>query len=113
MSDNDFFAPESIDKVFTRNGKTKTFRIHELTGEEAESIFDITGKDGKVDQAKSKGLNGRIIALAVSDVTETGPQAISIDQAKRIPAKLTRDIVQAFMELNSLTGEAAESIDKD
>lgn len=114
MNDNnDFFAPETIDKAFTRNGNTKTFRIRELTGEEAESLFDINGRDGKIDPAKSKGLNARIVACAVSEVTDAGPQAITADTAKRLPAKLLRDLVQAFMDLNNLSESSAKASDQD
>lgn len=113
MSNEDFYAPETVDKVFTRKGNSKTFRVRELTGEEAESLFDINGKDGKIDPVKSKGLNARIVALAVSEVADSGPVAINVDQAKRLPAKLLRDLVQSFMDLNNLSEPAAEASDQD
>lgn len=115
MSDNDnFFDPEYIDRDFSRNSKTKTFRVRELTGEEADKLFDIRDRSGKGnDPAKLKGLDSRLIATAVTEVTEAGPVSISAEQAGKLPAKLRKELTQLVMEVNGMSETAADTTEAD
>lgn len=107
MDNNDFFAPEFVDRDFTRNGKTRKFRIRELTGSEAETLFDLRGRDGKQDSNKLKGLDSRLISTSVVDVTDGGEgEAITVDQAGKLPAKFRKELTAAVIEINGLASDA-------
>lgn len=110
MSNNDdFFAPEYEDREFTRNGKTRTFRIRELTGAEAETLFDLRGRDGKQDSNKVKGLDSRLIATAVIDVTGGAELPISVEQAGKLPAKFRKELTAVVIDINGLNADAPDA----
>lgn len=115
MNDQSFYDPEFQEQTFTRNGKSKTFRVRELIGDEAEKLFDVRGRDGKTDQAKLKGMDSRIIATSVVEYdkgtdTET---PITLEQAGKLTAKLRRELVKIAMDINGLNADAAEAKEGD
>jgi hypothetical protein len=111
MNDQDFYAPEFEEKTFERNGTSKTFRMRELSGDEAEKLFDIKGRDGKIDPAKLKGIDSRIIATSVVEFDPgTGTETpISVEQAGKLPAKFRRELVKIAMDVNGLSEAAVEA----
>lgn len=115
MSDQDFYDPEFAERTFERNGKSKTFRVRELSGDEAEKLFDVLGKDGKTDPAKLKGLDKRIIATSVveydPDTETTTP--LTLEQAGKLPAKFRKELVKVAMEVNGLDEKSADAKEAD
>lgn len=115
MNDASFYDPEFEEKTFERNGKSKTFRVRELSGDESEKLFDVRGRDGKTDPAKLKGLDSRVIVTSVVEYdkdtdTET---PINPEQAGKLPAKFRRELVKIAMDINGLSADAAESKEGD
>lgn len=113
MSNNDFYAPEFEERVFTRNGVSKTFRVRELSGDEAEKLFDIRDKQGKTDANKVKGLDSRIIATSVVEFDGVSEVPITLDQAGKLPAKFRRELVKIAMDINGLNDGAGEAVARD
>lgn len=112
-NNNDFYAPEYEEKTFTRHGVTKTFRVRELSGDEAENLFDIRDRAGKTDPAKIKGLDSRIIATSVVEFDGTNENAITLQQAGALPAKFRRELVKIAMDINGLGADAAKEAEQD
>ena len=96
MSNEDFYAPVYQEKSFTRRDQTKTYRAREFTGSEAETLFDLNGKNGAPDPARQKGLDGRLIATAVTEVIDGNESPIAIDLANRMPVTLRKELVALF-----------------
>lgn len=113
MSNEDFYAPEFEERTFTRNGQTKTFRVRELSGDEAEKLFDIRDKQGKTDPAKVKGLDSRIIATSVVEFDGVNEVPITLEQAGKLPAKFRRELVKIAMDINGLSEAAGEAVAGD
>ena len=115
MNDASFYDPEYVEKTFERNGKSKTFRIRELSGDEATKLFDINGANGKTDPNKIKGLDSRIVVTSVVEFDEKTKQEtpITMEQAGKLPAKFRRELVKIAMEVNGLSEAAGEAVEQD
>ena len=113
MSNEDFYSPEYEERTFARHGQTKTFRVRELSGDEAERLFDIRDKQGKTDQNKLKGLDSRIIATSVVEFDGVNDVPITLEQAGKLPAKFRRELVKIAMEINGLDEKVGEAVAGD
>lgn len=113
MSNEDFYAPEYVEKTVERRGKSQTFRARELTGAEAENLFDLNGKDGKPDSGKMKGLDVRLVATAVTEVNGGNESPINVELANRMPVKLRKELVALVLSINGFDKDAAEAVSQD
>lgn len=110
----DFYAPETADITITRNGKDVTYRVRELSGDEAERLFNTTGANGKPDPNKTKGLDARIIATAVVELGASGVEApLQLDAVKNFGIKLRKELMAAVMDINGLNPDDAAKTDQD
>lgn len=103
---DEFFAPEFRDLTLERNGLKRTFRVRELSGLQADAVFDIRRPDGKADNAKMKTLDGRIISSAITVLNEDSETRISEKQAAAYPTKLRRELVKVALEVSGVNDQA-------
>lgn len=103
----EFIGNSFIARDITFKGKTKTFYFRELSADEAEEFFAKVDKDPK----KNKGLRNRLLALTVCD--DKGKQALTEEQAGKLPTLLANDLQDAALEVNGLNKKAEEEAKKE
>jgi hypothetical protein len=103
--------PQEAPVVATREidvrGEKVTYQFRELSGEEAESIFDLSDADGNVSREKQKAVRRRMIATTV---TRADGSALTVEDLGKMRNVLVKALYDQAMEFNGLGDNAAAEV---